>query len=160
MKHLFLLICVLSLLVSCNSTPKKTVQETAMQPVSLILDTDLGPDYDDVGAMAVMHALADSGYVDILATLSSNHDESVVPCIEVLNTYFNRPSIPVGAPKSEGGVTMTSGHKIKWTEALPDKYPHKTPAQNRLHHLPLLLSILFLLDMAVLFPLLFYDKLS
>ena len=97
-----------------------------MQPVSLILDTDLGPDYDDVGAMAVMHALADSGYVDILATLSSNHDESVVPCIEVLNTYFNRPSIPVGAPKSEGGVTMTSGHKIKWTEALPDKYPHKT----------------------------------
>ena len=21
---------------------------------------------------------------------------------------------------------MTSGHKIKWTEALPDKYPHKT----------------------------------
>lgn len=126
MKHLFLLICVLSLLVSCNSTPKKTVQETAMQPVSLILDTDLGPDYDDVGAMAVMHALADSGYVDILATLSSNHDESVVPCIEVLNTYFNRPSIPVGAPKSEGGVTMTSGYKIKWTEVLPDKYPHKT----------------------------------
>ena len=25
-----------------------------MQPVSLILDTDLGPDYDDVGAMAAL----------------------------------------------------------------------------------------------------------
>lgn len=36
-----------------------------------------------------MHALADSGQVNILATLSSNHDERVVPCIEVLNTYFN-----------------------------------------------------------------------
>lgn len=54
MKYLFLLICVLSLLVSCNSTPKKTVQEITMQPVSLILDTDLGPDYDDVGAMAAL----------------------------------------------------------------------------------------------------------
>ena len=126
MKHSFLLICALSLLVACNGSPKKAVQETAIQPVNLILDTDLGPDYDDVGAMAVLHALADSGYVDILATLSSNHDESVIPCIDVLNTYFNRPDIPLGAPKSEGGVTMTSGHKIKWTEVLPAKYPHKT----------------------------------
>ena len=126
MKHSFLLICALSLLVACNGSPKKTVQETAIQPVNLILDTDLGPDYDDVGAMAVLHALADSGYVNILATLSSNHDESVIPCIDVLNTYFNRPDIPLGAPKSEGGVTMTSGHKIKWTEVLPVKYPHKT----------------------------------
>lgn len=126
MKHSFLLICALSLLVACNGSPKKAVQETAIQPVNLILDTDLGPDYDDVGAMAVLHALADSGYVDILATLSSNHDESVIPCIDVLNTYFNRPDIPLGAPKSEGGVTMTSGHKIKWTEVLPVKYPHKT----------------------------------
>lgn len=126
MKHSFLLICALSLLVACNGSPKKAVQETAIQPVNLILDTDLGPDYDDVGAMAVLHALADSGYVDILATLSSNHDESVIPCIDVLNTYFNRPDIPLGASKSEGGVTMTSGHKIKWTEVLPAKYPHKT----------------------------------
>ena len=126
MKQSFLLICVLSLLVACNGTAKKATQEAAVQPVNLILDTDLGPDYDDVGAMAVMHALADSGYVNILATLSSNHDELVIPCIEVLNTYFNRPDIPLGAPKSEGGVTMTSGHKIKWTEILPAKYPHKT----------------------------------
>lgn len=126
MKHSFLLICALSLLVACNGSPKKAVPETAIQPVNLILDTDLGPDYDDVGAMAVLHALADSGYVNILATLSSNHDESVIPCIDVLNTYFNRPDIPLGAPKSEGGVTMTSGHKIKWTEVLSAKYPHKT----------------------------------
>nr|WP_129734300.1 nucleoside hydrolase [Parabacteroides goldsteinii] len=125
MKQSFLLICVLSLLAACNGTAKKTAQEAAVQPVNLILDTDLGPDYDDVGAMAVMHALADSGYVNILATLSSNHDESVIPCIDVLNTYFNRPDITLGAPKSEGGVTMTSGHKIKWTEVLPAKYPHK-----------------------------------
>lgn len=29
---------------------------TNADKVRLILDTDLGPDYDDVGAMAVMHA--------------------------------------------------------------------------------------------------------
>ena len=58
MKHSFLLICALSLLVACNGSPKKTVQETAIQPVNLILDTDLGPDYDDVGAMAVRWPIA------------------------------------------------------------------------------------------------------
>lgn len=31
------------------------------QPKRIILDTDIGPDYDDVGAMAILHALADKG---------------------------------------------------------------------------------------------------
>lgn len=95
------------------------------QAVNLIFDTDLGPDYDDVGAMAVMHALADKGEVNILAVMSSNHDERVLPCVDVLNTYFGRPDIPLGAPKSKGGVNLTSGHKNKWTEFLPAHYPHR-----------------------------------
>lgn len=109
-----------------SDAPKSEPQAEAPQPVNLILDTDLGPDYDDVGAMAVLHALADSGQVNILATVSSNRDERVVPCIEVINTYFGRPDIPVGAPKCESGVTLTAGHKTKWTDVLPAKYAHHT----------------------------------
>lgn len=127
MKKYKLLFCFLALLVVCDlSAADKTLTNSAKHSVRLILDTDLGPDYDDVGAMALMHALADSGQVKILGVLSSNHDEQVVPCIEVLNTYFQRPDIPVGAPKSEGGVSMGDGHKVHWTELLPAKYPHKT----------------------------------
>ncbi|MDR3194486.1 MAG: nucleoside hydrolase, partial [Tannerella sp.] len=81
-KNCFILALTLAFLASC--APK----------VHLIFDTDLGPDYDDVGALALLHALADSGEVNILATVSSNKDERVVPCIEVLNTYFGRPAIP------------------------------------------------------------------
>lgn len=109
-------------LVACGDG---TQQDTKM-PVRLILDTDMGPDYDDVGAMAVMHALADSGEVEILATLSCNKDERAVPCIEVLNTYFNRPDIPVGAPKGDNAVSMTTWHQKKWTDVLPARYPHQT----------------------------------
>lgn len=112
MNKSFLSICVLVILVACNTkAPKEasTVAEVAApQPVNLILDTDLGPDYDDVGAMTLMHALADSGQVNILAVLSSNKDERVVPCIEVLNNFFNRPDIPIGAPKSEGGASLAT----------------------------------------------------
>lgn len=37
------------------------------EPVKIIFDTDLGPDYDDVGALAFLHAMADSGKAEILA---------------------------------------------------------------------------------------------
>lgn len=125
MRNTLLLLGVFALLISCKEKTSNNQSET-FTPVSLILDTDLGPDYDDVGAMALMHALADSGQVNVLATVSSNHDEDVIPCIEVLNTYFNRPGIPVGVPKSEGGANLTTWHKDKWTKALPARYPHKT----------------------------------
>ncbi|MDR1675685.1 MAG: nucleoside hydrolase [Tannerella sp.] len=114
-KQRIALFAVACLLASCS--PK---------PVSLIFDTDLGPDYDDVGALALLHALADSGQVKLLATVSSNKDERVIPCIEVINTYFGRPDLPAGAPKSEGGVSLTAGHRVKWTDVLPAKYPHRT----------------------------------
>jgi len=119
------LICLtIIVLIGCIN---KTSQSTdTIIPVSIIFDTDLGPDYDDVGALTMLHALADSGQVNLLATISSNKHEQVIPCIEVINTYFNRPSIPVGAPKSEGGVSLTTWHKVKWTEVLPAKYPYKT----------------------------------
>ena len=68
------------------------------QPVSLIFDTDMAPDYDDVGAMAVLHALADSGEVDILATVSSNKQETTAPCIS------GGPGFPSARRKAKGSV--------------------------------------------------------
>ena len=90
-----------ALFISCKGNVSQTDKP---QPVNLILDTDLGPDYDDVGAMALMHALADSGQVNILATLSSNHDERVVPCIGA--EYLFQPSGHTGRGTKErtGGL--------------------------------------------------------
>ncbi|WP_229204205.1 nucleoside hydrolase [Dyadobacter alkalitolerans] len=92
-------------------------------PKTLILDTDIGPDYDDVGAMAVMHALADKGEVRPLAVIASNKNEYVVPTIDLINTYFGRPELPTGAPKGAGAPAF--GATQKWPEMLVEKYPHK-----------------------------------
>jgi len=124
MKNLILICLTFFSLIACTNKSKQATVSSDI--VSIIFDTDLGPDYDDVGALALLHALADSGQVNILATISSNKHELVIPCIEVINTYFNRPTIPVGAPKSEGGANLTSWHKVKWTEVLPAKYKHQT----------------------------------
>jgi len=90
-------------------------------PVKIIFDTDMGPDYDDVGALAFLHAMADSGKVDILATVSSNKHELVIPAIEIINTYFGRSGLPLGAPKTEG---VNMGSPQHWADSLVAKYEH------------------------------------
>lgn len=93
--------------------------------VNLIFDTDMAPDYDDVGALAILHAMADSGEVNILATVSSNQCPTAVPCIDVINTYFGRPDIPTGAVKGEAANRSTWHGGLRWTDELPARYPHK-----------------------------------
>ncbi len=90
--------------------------------VKIIFDTDLGPDYDDVGALAFLHAMADSGKAEILATVSSNKHELVAPSIEVINTYFGRPDLPIGAPKTDG---VNLGSFQHWADSIVSGYPHK-----------------------------------
>ena len=109
------------LIIACFAGCVDKKQGSAEKTVNIIFDSDLGPDYDDVGALAILHAMADSGRVNILATLSSNKHELVVPSIEVINTYFNRPRLPLGAPKSDGANMGSSQH---WADSIVAKYPH------------------------------------
>src|SRR5688572_25024786 len=90
-------------------------------PISIIFDSDMGPDYDDVGAITMLHAFADSGKVKILATIASTKYEGVAAVFDVLNTYFKRPDIPVGVPKGEASVLKDFQH---WSDSIVSKYPH------------------------------------
>lgn len=66
------------------------------QGVRIILDTDLGIDVDDAGALAVLHALADKGEANILATVANVNDPYAPGALDAINTYYGRPNIPVG----------------------------------------------------------------
>lgn len=118
MKYFLLTIMAFSLIFySCSN--QSAVKK--IQPVKIIFDTDLGPDYDDVGALAFLHAMADSGKVEILATIASNKQELVAPSINVINTYFGRNELPLGAPKTAGVNLGSSQH---WADSIVEKYPH------------------------------------
>ena len=116
-QFLFLITVCFIFFYSCSN--QSTVKNDKI--VKIIFDTDLGPDYDDVGALAFLHAMADSGKVDILATVSSNKNDLVAPSINVINTYFGRGELPVGAPKTDGVNLGSSQH---WADSIVDKYPH------------------------------------
>ena len=113
---LFASVCLI-LMLSCQ--PPKPL---FTQPVKIIFDSDMGPDYDDVGALTMLHAFADSGKAEILATVASNKYALVVPCLEAINTYYGRPAIPIGSPKTHGVNIGCSQH---WTDSLVANYPHK-----------------------------------
>ncbi len=98
-----------------------TVCSQNRKAIPVIFDSDMGPDYDDVGAITLLHAFADSGYANILATVASTKYEGVAAVFNVFNSYFNRPSIPIGVPK---GKALELKDKQHWTDTILLKYPH------------------------------------
>ena len=77
----------------------------AAEPVRVIFDTDMYTDYDDIGAIAMLHAFADAGECEILAmgTCTWGKGNRSVAAVEVLNAYYGRPDIPVGGT-DHGGI--------------------------------------------------------
>lgn len=90
-----------------NNTPK------------IIFDTDMGPDYDDIGAIAMLHALADNKECEILGTISCVTHPSIAPTIEIFNRYFNRPDLPIGVP-AEGAPAFTAANN--WNDTIINAY--------------------------------------
>ena len=85
----------------------------AREPVKVVFDTDMITDFDDVGALACLHAMADAGECEILATVSATRGNASVGAIEVINHYYGRGELPVGAPKGMGVLGAFAGAKEK-----------------------------------------------
>ncbi|WAC21821.1 nucleoside hydrolase [Luteolibacter sp. SL250] len=100
---------------------------TCPAKVPVIFDTDMGPDYDDVGALAVLNRLADLGEAEILAAGASNHLPNAVRLIGLINRSYKREGIPIGALKGKGPGIDTWHKGEKWTEVLPQRYPIDLP---------------------------------
>ena len=115
-RRIFLFSC---LLLGCMLV---RAQQVSHSKTKIIFDSDMGPDYDDVGAITLLHAFADEGKATILATMASTKYEGVAAVFNVFNTYFKRPGIPIGVPKGNAVDEKDWQH---WTDTLLKKYPHR-----------------------------------
>ncbi len=97
----------------------------AAEPVPVIFDTDIESDVDDVGSVALLHALANRGEAEILAMGVSAKFRWSAPCLDALNTYFRRPDIPIGVVKGKG-IT----NKSKYCEGIAREFPHDLKSDN------------------------------
>jgi len=81
-----------------------------------------------VGAVALLHALADKGEGHILAMMVSSGDPWGASCLDALNTYFGRPDIPIGNVSGKRVV-----HRSKYTQKISSEFQHdsETPRAGR-----------------------------
>ena len=111
-KAAVLLMCV-SAMFACAAYGDSKPETRNQKPVKIIFDTDMLTDFDDVGALACLHALADAGECEILATISSTRGNASVGAVEVINHYYGRGDLPVGSPKGMGVMGAHPGAKAK-----------------------------------------------
>jgi inosine-uridine nucleoside N-ribohydrolase len=97
------------------------------EPVKIIFDSDMGPDFDDVGAITILHALAAKGECEILATIASDSYQYIGPTLEVFNRYFQKPNIPIGVPNHDAPSFSCPNH---WNDSLVVKYLSKMKTNN------------------------------
>ncbi|MDX2019341.1 MAG: nucleoside hydrolase [Deltaproteobacteria bacterium] len=97
------------------------------EPVQIIFDTDMSLDVDDVGALALLHALADRGEAEILGVMVSESVHSYdglwgPPLVDILNTYYGRPNIPIGIYKGAAKDIGVYGHFAE--KVVKANFPH------------------------------------
>src|SRR5439155_14257285 len=94
----------LLLLASVALAPTSaSAQRPPRTPQRVIFDTDMGNDVDDAVALAVLHALESRGESRLLAVTVTKDEPYAAPYVDIVNTFYGRPDIPIGVTRS--GVT-------------------------------------------------------
>jgi purine nucleosidase len=87
------------------------VSASAAAPVRLIFDTDIGNDIDDTLALAMIHALESRGEAKLLAVTVSKDNLYAGPFVDLINTFYKRPGIPIGTVRD--GKTRDDGNYLR-----------------------------------------------
>lgn len=118
----------LPILLLLFGVTKTSYGQTEQKSVPIIFDSDMGSDYDDVGALAMLHALSDSGEAKILATIASNRQPEKAAIFDVINTYFEHPDMPIGIPR---GIAVERKDFRGWGRVLVKNFPHNIESNDQ-----------------------------
>ncbi len=120
MRPVILLTSLLLVTLGTGALPlPKVLAQRQKSPVRILFDTDIGPDVDDVGTAAVLHALANRGEARILGMACCTSNEWGAPCLDALNTYFGRPDLPIGTFKGSGFLPDS-----KYARGVAEEFPN------------------------------------
>jgi len=87
--------------------------------VKIFLDTDFGPDCDDVGALQVLHYLCNQGESELLGVTHCTGNPYGLPAISALNR-FNGREVPLGTMKG----SFLSENQV-YNRPMSEKYPNE-----------------------------------
>ncbi|PQO31500.1 nucleoside hydrolase [Blastopirellula marina] len=94
------------------------------EPVSVVFDTDISGDVDDVLALAMLHALADRNECDLKAVTISKINPLTAPFVDAVNTFYGRGEIPIGVTRDAQKRDSKYLSLVKTKEGSEFRYPH------------------------------------
>ena len=89
----FLLLITCIMVTGCSNLKKATVVN---KPLPVIFETDMGNDIDDALALDMLYKYADQKMVKLLAVSSNKNNASSAVYLDIMNTWYGYPKIPVG----------------------------------------------------------------
>lgn len=92
---------------------------------SVIFDTDMDSDVDDVAALCQLHAMADGGEVNLLAVTVSGRNEWSGPCVDAINTFYGRGDVPIGLVSDPNASLQGSSYAREVATAFPQDFRAK-----------------------------------
>ena len=87
MKNFFVLFMVTVLCLFSSSSYGRE------NPVKIIFDSDMALDPEDMNALCLLHAFADEGEAEIIATVACGYETNRASgaTIDAINTFYHRP---------------------------------------------------------------------
>lgn len=99
----------------------KTFEPLSIKKRKVILDTDIGPDCDDVGAITLLCRWADEFGYEIAGIVNCTSNRYGTACIDAICTYLGKPDILIGEYKPEG----FNANGVKYNKFIAENYPNK-----------------------------------
>ena len=99
----------------------KNYEPLCLKKRKVILDTDIGPDCDDVGAIALLNHWADEYGFEIAAIINCTSNRYGTACIDALCTHLGRPDILIGEYKAEG----FNADGLKYNKDIAENFANK-----------------------------------
>lgn len=113
LRLIFFSLCLFGILGNEHSPLPQT-------PISVILDTDMDSDVDDVGALAMLHAYERANQVRMLGVIVTSDDRYSASCTDAINTYFGRGNLPIGVSQRDSLKVFS-----RYTQAITQEFPHR-----------------------------------
>lgn len=99
----------------------------AARPV--IFDTDMGNDVDDALALAMLHALTSRGECSLIGVTLTNGNPAAVPYVRMVNRFYGRGDLPVGAAPRELKGGAQDGYLSAVLRSAPVEFRDERPAE-------------------------------
>ena len=111
-----------------------------MEKKILFIDTDLGGDCDDVGALALANILKNNNLIEIAGMTHTTSLEWGPACIDIVNRYYGNGDIQIGATKRiDYCVEGTNKYASQMADAFEHSYHNR---QNVINSVELMRKVL------------------